>query len=374
MAGWLTEYAPRTFDQFAAPSRVLKRITALSLLPQPPHLLITGPPGSGKTALWRLYARQVLGPSWTSRVHVRSVRDMKRTRGAMDSFEQFLRPQGKGSSDTLAGMTSLAAFPSGVNKPSNTDPPPAGRETSSDDIQSLSRLIILEDADHMSLRWQSYLRRMMETVGSASRFIFTARAPSAIIDALRSRTQMIRIPACGEEKITKVLDHIIQKEGCAIESGIIEDISYMSQGNLRRAIFTLELLWAQGELGRRSSVHDLMQAATMQAGRDAIEKALRGQVADSKWIDRKGRRTKIRVGAVAEIDALLNDHGLDPDDVVDQMHSAIVSRRLPLSDSLRNELLQALAECSKSLQTHTHPRIHFEHFLHQVARAGQLIA
>ena len=31
------------------------------------------------------------------RVHVRSVRDMKRTRGAMDSFEQFLRPQGKGS-------------------------------------------------------------------------------------------------------------------------------------------------------------------------------------------------------------------------------------------------------------------------------------
>ena len=71
------------------------------------------------------------------------------------------------------------------------------------------------------------MRRMMETVGSASRFIFTARAPSAIIDALRSRTQMIRIPACGEEKITKVLDHIIQEEGCAIESGIIEDISYM---------------------------------------------------------------------------------------------------------------------------------------------------
>ena len=62
MAGWLTEYAPRTFDEFAAPSRVLKRISALSLLPQPPHLLITGPPGSGKTALWRLYARQVLGP------------------------------------------------------------------------------------------------------------------------------------------------------------------------------------------------------------------------------------------------------------------------------------------------------------------------
>ena len=49
---------------------------------------------------------------------------MKRTRGAMDSFEQFLRPQGKGSSDTLAGMTSLAAFPGGESKTSDTDPPP----------------------------------------------------------------------------------------------------------------------------------------------------------------------------------------------------------------------------------------------------------
>ena len=60
---------------------------------------------------------------------------------------------------------------------------------------------------------------MMETVGDASRFIFTARAPSAIIDALRSRTQMIRIPTCSEEEITNVLEHIIQKEGCIIESG-----------------------------------------------------------------------------------------------------------------------------------------------------------
>lgn len=374
MSGWLEEYAPRTFDQFAAPSAVIDRIRALSLLPQPPHLLITGPPGSGKTALWRLYARQVLGPSWLSRVHVRSIRDLKRTRGAMDSFEQFLRPQGKGSSDTLAGMTSLAAFPSAEIQDADSDPPPAGIETNEVGIQSLSRLIILEDADHMSLRWQSYLRRMMETVGSASRFIFTARAPSAIIDALRSRTQMIRIPACDDDRIKATLTKIIERQGCTIEKGAIEDISYLSQGNLRRSIFTLELLWARGEQVRRSSVHDLMQAASMQAGRDAIEKALRGEVADSRWIDRKGKRVKVRVGAVAEVDALLNNHGLDPDDVVDQMHKALVSRRLPLSDPLRNELLQALAECSTGLQTHTHPRIHFEHFLHRVARAGQTFA
>ena len=111
----------------------------------------------------------------------------------------------------------------------------------------------------------------------------------------------------------------------------------------------------------------------MQAGRDAIEKALRGEVADSRWIDRNGRRVKIRTGAVAEIDKLLNDHGLSPEDVVDQMHKALVNRRLALSDEIRNELIQSLADCSITLQTHTHPRIHFEHFLHQVASIGRAL-
>tara|TARA_Y100001935_G_scaffold180161_2_gene149145 strand:- start:3487 stop:4365 length:879 start_codon:yes stop_codon:yes gene_type:complete len=291
----------------------------------------------------------------------------------MDAFENFLRPQGKGSSDTLAGMTSLAAFPGGENAATRSDPPPAGKETAVDGIQSLSRLIILEDADHMSLRWQSYLRRMMETVGSASRFIFTARAPSAIIDALRSRTQMIRIPACDDKKMSAVLMQILSEQDIYADSGFIEDLCYVCEGNLRRAIFILEILWSKGELNERSSIHDLVQAATMQAGRDAIEKALRGEVADSRWIDRNGRRVKIRTGAVAEIDKLLNDHGLSPEDVVDQMHKALVNRRLALSDEIRNELIQSLADCSITLQTHTHPRIHFEHFLHQVASIGRAL-
>jgi DNA polymerase III delta prime subunit len=66
--------------------------------------------------------------------------------------------------------------------------PPAGREIEIGDGQiPVSRVIVLEDADHLGHIRQAYLRRMMETVGNASRFILVARAPSRIIDALRSR-------------------------------------------------------------------------------------------------------------------------------------------------------------------------------------------
>ena len=290
MSGWLADHAPRTFDDFAAPPRIIDRVTAMSLLPQPPHLLITGPPGCGKTALWRLYARQVLGPSWPSTVHGRNIRDMKRKRGAMDSFETFLRPEGKESSDTLAGRMSLAAFSTNREYDSERDPPPAGRETVSNTAQPLSRLIVHEDADHMSMRWQAYLRMMLETVGPASRFIFTALAPSAIIDALRSRTQMIRLPACDNKTLKRTLEVIIDAEGIILEDGIIDDILYVSQGNIRRAIFMLELLWAHNKLSDRSAIHDLIQGITMKAGTENIGMALQGKVVGSRWLDRNGRR------------------------------------------------------------------------------------
>lgn len=296
-----------------------------------------------------------------------NIRDLKRKSGSMESFETFLRPDGKKSMDTLAGRMSLASFSSRREHDSKDDPPPAGKETESDSAQSLSRLIVLEDADHMSMKWQAYLRRMLETVGPASRFIFTARAPSAIIDALRSRTQMIRLPSCDDKKLKEILNEIIHLEGITVENGIIDDILYVSQGNIRRAIFMLELLWAHDKLSDRSSIHDLTQGITMQAGRDIIEMALQGKVVDSRWLDRNGRRIKVRTGAIAEVDRLLVDHGLEPEDVIDQIHAALVGRRLPLNDLLRIEILQALAKCSSSIQLHTHPRIHFEEFLHQVA-------
>ena len=95
----------------------------------PPHLLLSGPPGSGKTAAWHLIVRQVLGPSWRSTTHVLQAKDLVKSAGAMAAFESFLRPGGKNSSDTLASRTSLDAFDSTFSQVSADDVAPAGRES-----------------------------------------------------------------------------------------------------------------------------------------------------------------------------------------------------------------------------------------------------
>ena len=63
-----------------------------------------------KNCAWRLVARQMLGPSWESTTHVLQARDLAKTAGAMKKFEEFLRPEGTSSSDTLAGRSSLDSF------------------------------------------------------------------------------------------------------------------------------------------------------------------------------------------------------------------------------------------------------------------------
>ncbi|MBL11908.1 MAG: hypothetical protein CMB46_03755 [Euryarchaeota archaeon] len=369
MVGWLEYHAPRTFEDLAVPSNAREALLSSSISAEPPHLLITGPAGVGKTASWKLVARQVLGPGWKSTTHVLQCRDLARQAGAMATFENFLRPGG--SVDTLAGRLSLDAFDRGMVSGVD-DPPPAGEEAQiPEGTLPVSRLIVLEDADHLGSIRQAYLRRMFETVGDASRFILVARAPSRIIDALRSRSRMIRIPGTSREHVLDAMKGISAKEGFEPDEGVLEDISYISAGNLRKAIFTLEMLRLRGLEGDRAAVHRLVQSTTLQAGRHVMELALRGRVVEWRWENSGGRKKRVLAGAIAEVDSLMNHHGLDAEDVVSQLHDVLTGRRLSISDKLREELLSALAECDTSLRRSIQPRVPLERFLHRVSSAGE---
>ena len=371
MPSWLSIHAPKRFDQLAVPQKIRDQFTRASLSGDPPHLLITGPAGVGKTAAWRLVARQVLGPGWKSTCHVLQARDLARQAGAMKKFEEFLRPSGLKSADTLASRTSLDAFDRNMWE-GDVGEAPCGKETQVEFGRApVSRLIVIEDADHLGPRRQPYLRRMMESESHTTRFIFTARAPSRIIDALRSRMQHIRIPPISAEEIESTVEKVTSLEGIKIAEGMTGDIAHVANGNLRKALFTTELLARRDMTGSRNRLYDVVSASTLQHARRMIDLALRGKVIEWRWEKKQGRNVKNLEGAMGQLDEMMGVHALDAEDVVHQIHMELTGNRLMLAPELRNEMLESLSVCDVSLRRTIHPRIQIEHFLHQVSNSGR---
>lgn len=371
MPSWLSIHAPKRFDQLAVPQKIRDQFIRASLSGDPPHLLITGPAGVGKTAAWRLVARQVLGPGWKSTCHVLQARDLSRQAGAMKKFEEFLRPSGQKSTDTLASRTSLDAFDRNMWE-GDVGEAPCGEETKVEFGRApVSRLIIIEDADHLGSRRQPYLRRMMESESHTTRFIFTARAPSRIIDALRSRMQHIRIPPIEMEEIESTVEKVASLEGIDLAEGMSGDIAHVANGNLRKALFTTELLARRGMTGTRNRLYDVVSASTLQHARRMIELALRGKVIEWRWEKKGGRNVKTLEGAMGQLDEMMGVHALDAEDVVHQIHMELTGNRLMLPPELRNEMLDALSICDVALRGTIHPRIQIEHFLHEISQSGR---
>ena len=171
--------------------------------------------------------------------------------------------------------------------------------------------------------------------------------------------------------VLETLKNISITNSCETDSGILEDITYISDGNLRKAIFILELLDMRKLSKNRSAVHDLVKASTLQSSRHLLEMALRGAVVEWRWENKGGKKRKILSGAISEIDNLMNNQGLDADDIINQLHDIIVGRRLSLPDTIKSDMLEALAICDTSIRRSTYARIHFENFLHKVAKSGK---
>lgn len=370
MESWLCAHSPKFFSELSIPIKYRETLINSSLDSNPPHILLAGPSGVGKTSTWKLLARQVLGPSWELSTHIFQARDMLNKSGAMKAFELFLRPSGKDSQDTLAGRTTLSSFDSSMWEAKENDVPPAGRESNHD--TPISRLFIIEDADFLGSRRQAFLRRMMEREATVSRFIFTARAPSRLIDALRSRCLMIRMPAVPNELMKQRLIDILKIRDLTINTELLEDIIHISSGNLRKSIFLTELLADRNLLNDRQMLHEVINSTMLVSTRRMIEHALLGNVIQWEWEQKGTKNVRVMKGALNELDILLKKYFLDPEDIINQIHDLLLSGRFFIKQEVLTDILTSLSECNIKLRRSVHPRIQLEAFLHEISEIGRV--
>jgi replication factor C subunit 2/4 len=120
---------------------------------------------------------------------------------------------------------------------------------------TVRRVVVLEEADMLSLDFQFALRCVMEgAAANGARFFLACNYSSRIIDAIKSRSTVLHFKALGPEVVGATLSHIAAAEGVELLSPVREVLQRASGGDLRRAVTLLQMLASTA--GSRPSLQD----------------------------------------------------------------------------------------------------------------------
>lgn len=107
------------------------------------------------------------------------------------------------------------------------------------------KVVVINEADHLTRDAQAALRRTMEKYSPNLRLILVAESTAGIIAPIRSRCLLVRVarPTVGE--VEGVLRGSCEREGWEVREGLVGRVARESGRNLRRALLMLEGVYAQ---------------------------------------------------------------------------------------------------------------------------------
>ena len=163
-----------------------------------PHLLLFGPPGTGKTTLARVIVKK------------------------LNCDYIILNSSDERGIDTI--REKVKTFASTKSKDSNI------------------KVCILDECDALTSSAQDSLRNLMEQYSSNCRFVLTCNYVSRVIDPLQSRCIKIDFSNIKKEDIIKRLEFICQQENIPYEIGALGKIVDRTGSDIRSAINKIEEL------------------------------------------------------------------------------------------------------------------------------------
>ena len=124
-----------------------------------------------------------------------------------------------------------------------------GIETIRDKVQGFAsvasfkplKVVILDEADFLTIQAQASLRNIIETFSRTTRFIMTCNFVERIIDPLQSRCQVLKIVPPSKKDVAKHLAGILDKESIKFEISDLVPLVNQYYPDLRKCINTIQL-------------------------------------------------------------------------------------------------------------------------------------
>ena len=202
-----------------------------------------------------------------------------------------------------------------------------GIETIRDKVTSFSstasfrqiKVVILDEADFLTIQAQASLRNVIETFSRSTRFIMTCNFIERIIDPLQSRCQVLKIVPPSKKEVAKHISTILNKEETKFDLKVLATIINKHHPDIRKMLNTIQLSTKDNELIVDESIlvssNYINQVITELKNPKTDYRKLRQIIADSgvkdfeelyrSLFDNANEYAKGREGSVAVI---LNEH------------------------------------------------------------------
>jgi replication factor C subunit 3/5 len=131
------------------------------------------------------------------------------------------------------------------------------------------KVVVINEADHLTRDAQAALRRTMEKYSPNLRLILLANSTANIIAPIRSRTLLVRVALPTEDDICNALRLAGKKEGWAHAEGLNRRVAKESGRNMRRALLMFEAIYAQ-----KYVLYRLIEGVALTNGCDFVARKL----------------------------------------------------------------------------------------------------
>ena len=314
---WTEKYRPKNLDEVVGQKHVTERLKAYVSSNNMPHLLLTGPAGTGKTTCSLALAKEMFGEEWKGNFIELNASDERGIDVVRGKIKEFARTA------------------------------PLG--------QAEFKIIFMDEADALTSDAQAALRRTMEKFSKICRFILSCNYSSKIIDPIQSRCAVFRFKPLTREDVSEYLGMIVKNEGIQIDDDAMEALIHVARGDMRRAVNSLQVAAAQGDKIDIDTIYQTTGLANPEEVKNMLEIALSGNF----------------IGARDKLDEIMIEFGLSGQDIIRQIHSSFFE--LSIGDSEKVRLMDKTGEIEFRIIEGSNERIQLEALLAYVVTIGNCI-